>query len=613
MSGLSGSEASSPLPRLLAVAVLVLGMAVSFTVVPGVFSVDDNNYLINVLALRQGRFTVANTEGLSPSRELLFFDPAPSARAVDSTPVGSTAPPLYALLALPFLPFGWRGLVALNTLAYLATTVMVFLYTRRYATETSTAWMAAAAFSLGGFVIEYAQGVWPHALSIALCTGGIVAAGRSIESRESGDSSDNRRPPLAAAAGFLLGLATGVRYQNAVILAVVAGGIALWSAHRWKTLTAYVVAAAAPLSASAVINHIRLGSWNPISKGDNYLTVPLLEGSARSLLDPLVTFWARVVDFSVRPPMLFPWVSYDPVTGAHLMIGSTLQKSLLQSSPWAILALILFTLAWLPWFRMPEARQRQTRLLSLVTLAVLAVFAFAGVSRIEGLSFNQRYLLELLPLAAVGFAWALDGLNVRLQRVFIGALSGVLLVVMILWVTPMFGGPEDFLWLARILSLLKLPLVFSAALSVLWFLARSRPSVRPPLAATAGLCLGWGLALHVADDVATSHRLRAHSLEQTEALGRVLPTGSALVAYWGNKDAAVPLLFDRDIVILDARADEGRDAPILIGELLTRNRRVFVLENGFPGEVLRGVLSGRQVMRVGHPGSSLVELRASPH
>ena len=90
--------------------------------------------------------------------------------------------------------------------------------------------MAAAAFSLGGFVIEYAQGVWPHALSIALCTGGIFAAGRSIDSRESGDSSDNRRPPLAAAAGFLLGLATGVRYQNAVILAVVAGGIALWSA-----------------------------------------------------------------------------------------------------------------------------------------------------------------------------------------------------------------------------------------------------------------------------------------------------------------------------------------------------------------------------------------------
>ena len=131
----------------------------------------------------------------------------------------------------PSLPFGWRGLVALNTLAYLATIVMVFLYTRRYATEASTPWMAAAAFALGGFVIEYAQGVWPHALSIALCTGGILAAGR-VSTPGSWDSSENGRPSLAAAAGFLLGLATGVRYQNAVILAVVAGGIALWSAQR---------------------------------------------------------------------------------------------------------------------------------------------------------------------------------------------------------------------------------------------------------------------------------------------------------------------------------------------------------------------------------------------
>ncbi len=120
------------------------------------------------------------------------------------------------------------------------------------------------------------------------------------------------------------------------------------------------------------------------------------------------------------------------MTGAHLMIGATLQKSLLQSAPWAILALIMFTLAWLPWFRMPEARQRQMRLLSLVTLAILCRFAFCRRARHEGLSFNQRYLLELLPLAAVGFAWALDGLKVRLRPVFIGALSGVLLVVMIL-------------------------------------------------------------------------------------------------------------------------------------------------------------------------------------
>lgn len=586
-------------------ALLVLGVLVSVTVVPGVFTTDDDNYLINVLALRQGRFTVANTGGLSPSRELLAFDPGPWIRAVSSTPVASSAPPLYAPIALPFSWLGWRGLVALNTLAYLATIVMVFLYAQRYATEASTAWIAAAAFALGGFVIEYAQGVWPHALSIALCTAGIFAAGRVIESP---------RPSLAAAAGFLLALATGVRYQNAVILAVVAAGIALWSARRWKALAAFVLAAAVPLAASAAINHIRLGSWNPISKGPGYLDVPLVEDSAGAVFNPLVMFWARVVDFSVRPPLLgFSWVTYDPVTGAHLMIGATLQKAMLQSAPWAILGLILFALAWLPSFRMPEARRRQMRLLSLVTCAVLATFAFAEVHRHEGLSFNQRYLLELLPLAAVGFAWALDGLELSVRPLLAGSIWGVLIVLLILGGTPIGGGPQERLWLLRQLALLKVPLLLSAALGVLWFVARSRESVRPVLAAAAGLCLGWGLTLHLADDVAASHRLRARKLAETQALSGVLTDGSALVAYTGYKDAAFPLLFNRDIVILDARADEGADAPMLIRELLGRHRRVFVLESGFPSDVLSGVLAGWEAVPIVRPGTRLVELHTRPN
>jgi hypothetical protein len=191
------------LPRPFVLGLLLLGLVISLTVVPGVFTIDDDNYLINVLAMRQGRVTVANTEGLTPSRELLFFDPGPSNRAVDSTPVASTAPPLYAVLALPFSWLGWRGLVALNTLAYLVAIVLVFLYSRRYATDVLTPWLAAVAFALGGFIIEYTQGVWPHALSVALCTGGIVAAGRAIDSDDSGPWSS------AAAAGFLLALATG--------------------------------------------------------------------------------------------------------------------------------------------------------------------------------------------------------------------------------------------------------------------------------------------------------------------------------------------------------------------------------------------------------------------
>src|SRR4029079_13238229 len=106
--------------RGLIVGLIVLGVALTATVVPGVFTVDDNNYLVNVVALRQGRGTLGNTKGLPPSRGLLSFCPTSVSRNLTATRVVSTAPPLYAIVALPFSYFGWRGLTALNTLSYLA-------------------------------------------------------------------------------------------------------------------------------------------------------------------------------------------------------------------------------------------------------------------------------------------------------------------------------------------------------------------------------------------------------------------------------------------------------------------------------------------------------------
>jgi hypothetical protein len=425
------------------------------------------------------------------------------------------------------------------------------------------------------------------------------------------DASDSPRPYVAPAAGFLLALATGVRYQNVIILASVTLAIAWWRPRRRNSLTAFVAAALLPLAISATINHVRLGSWNPISKGEGYLSVPLARGTsagASSLFDPLVMFWARVVDFSVRPPLLgFFWVTYDPVTGAHLMGGETLQKAFLQSAPWAGLAFVIFISAWLPRFDVPKLQRRQIQFLSLVTFTVFVVFAFSGRQRHEGLSFNQRYLLETLPLAAIAFAWALDGLKVPVRPLAVGSLWGAMVTLAILFSLPLIGGPH-----AKQLALLKAPLIFSIALGVLWLVARSREHLRPALAAMAGLCLGWAMMLHLADDVRASRQLRETKLAEMRALDGVLPNDSALVAYTGYKDAAFPLLFNRDIVILDARGDEGADAPLLIRELLDRGRRVFLLGSGFRGNVRLAVLAGWDVIRVAQPGLDLVELRARP-
>jgi hypothetical protein len=593
----------------LVIALVAFGAILTAFVVPGIFTVDENNYLINVLALRRGHVTVTNTTGFSPSRELLFFDPGPWGRSVTDTPVASTAPPLYAFLALPFVWAGWRGLVALNTLSYLATIAMVFLYTRHYASAILTPWVAAATFALGGFSIEYALGLWPHSLSVALCTGGVFALGALIESG---------RVRLSVIAGFLLALATGVRYQNIVFF--MAGGVAivLWASSRWRTLIFYALAAFPPIVVSSAVNHVRLQSWNPISKGEGYFNVPLIQQSASSWLDPVIMFWARVANYSTRPVPpnegFEGWFVHDALTQANLMLGIVQKKALLQSAPWAIVSLMLFVLVWLPNHKRSGSQRRQLQILSLVTFAILGALALSGVRRDDGLSFNQRYLLEIVPLAAVAFAFALDGVVLLRWPVLVGGLFTTAVLTVILFGTPIVKGPDLDLWVVRQVTVIKMPLLLSFALGASWAVYRFAGRMRGGLAFAVGCCLAWALVLHVEDDVRFAQAFRAGHLARTQALADVLPDNSAFVAFWSGKDAAGALLFNRDVVILDPRADQGADAPKLIRELLARKRRVFMLDEGFPADVRAHVLSGFDVTAVAPPGGSvpLLELHFKP-
>jgi hypothetical protein len=175
----------------------------------------------------------------------------------------------------------------------------------------------------------------------------------------------------------------------------------------------------------------------------------------------------------------------------------------------------------------------------------------------------------------------------------------------------MVGGPDILSWRLRQAALLKIPVLLAAVLAASWFLILRGGGVgrQRLLACATGVCLGWGLALHLADDLQASHALRRFKLGRTTALARVLPDHSAFVAYFGHKDAAVPLLFDRDIVILDANGDEGEDAPVLIRDLLGRGRRVFVLQNGFPADVLDRVTADFEHSAVQGTSLRLLELR----
>jgi len=589
--------------RLLVFVLLALGTIITAGVIPAIFTVDENNYLINVVALRSGHVTVPNPAHLNPSRELLFFDPGPWERSVESTPMSSTAPPLYALLALPFSLIGWRGLVALNTIAFVATAALVFVYTGRFALHRSTAWLGAATFAFGGCAVEYALGLWPHSLSVALCFAGIVAAGHHLETQ---------RTSSAALAGFLLALATGVRYQNAVALAAVAAGFAAFATHRWRSTMAFGVAAALPLAMSAAINCVRLASWNPISKGPGYLTIPLASDSHVSWTDPLLALWARVVDYSALPILtgrnFQGWLMHDSATGAHLIFGVGLKKAFLQSAPLAAIGFLFLFLGSMGLFAMPPERRRQVRLLSFVTLAILAAFSFSGVSRDDGLSFNQRYLLELLPIMATAVAWALEGVGVRVRSMLLGAVIGAAAALILLVATPMSANVDPARWTLRLTALLDVPLFLAVLVSALWLSARVRLSRRTMLGGLAGVCLGWALAVHLAHDVLIEQSFRRYNFDRSQSLASALPPGSGLLAYWSEIDPAGALLLRGDFILLNLVADDAADAPRLTRDLLRKNRRVFLIDEGLPPAVRTKVLDGMQMVVVDDSRLRLVEL-----
>lgn len=592
------------IPRTFWLALALLGLLLTATVVPGVFTLDENNYLVQIVGLWEGRLSVPGTEGLPPSSELLWFDPNGAHRDVRETPVVSTAPPLYAFLALPAALLGWRGLVFLNILGYLAATALVFLYARRYAAEPSTPWIAAGAFALGSYTIEYAQGMWPQMVSLALTTGAVYLAARVRDGAAVG---------WAFAAGLLGGLATGVRYQNIFFAGCVGLGIFLWTRRRFRASFGYGAGCLVPLAALSGLNRLRLGFWNPVSKGAGYVPTGQASEDGRFLADFFTMAWARIADYSTRPPMpgsehdsyLIP----DPLTGAYLL-GPTLKKAWLQSAPWIGLALLVCLWVWGPWSRRRDpGLRRELRALSLVIWPTLAMFSASGLLRTDGFGFNQRYFLELVPLAAVAFAFAVDGLvkTGDLRRLGpAGSLIGFGLAASLLG----WFDPSD---VVRQRWLLYAPLALAGLLVAAWGVQRHVPRLRGMVVAAAAACLAWGFVLHLGSDLQTSRVLRQTNLEKTRALAQAIPrdapNGSALIAFWGNKDAAGPLLLDRDLVILDVRNDRGASARDLVDALLTRGRRVFLLATGFPPHGVQVLLAGRQHRVVTTDPMTLLEIR----
>jgi hypothetical protein len=565
----------------------VLGAAAALLIVPGVFTVDENNHLAWVVSLRSGQLTLPGTDALPRSSELLFFDPVPEVRP--GARASSVVPPLYGLFALPFSLAGWTGLFLLNLAAWLVTIALVRAAARRAGASQPAAWIGALAFALAGFSLEYAVGVWPHALAACLSLAAFVAALHAA---------DRDRVRWAYAAGLLAGLATGVRYQHIVTAGLLGLVLLTDPVRRVRKALAYATGLALPLALCSVANSLRAGIVNPVSKGRGYVGLPGL-ATAAPPWDPLRAFGAQVLDFSMQRhiPVWQQMGGHWSDTGA-LMLLSAVKKALLQSAPWVLVVMVAMGAAWLRGQPVNPAR-RVLRSAGIVVAGVLLLFACAGTNRHDGWCYNARYLFDLIPLAALALALLIERTGMCWRPLAAGAVAGGLGALVPLALSPASA--------ARQLALMYVPLLLAFASVLLFAAARRRPRVQRWLAPAMGVLLGWATAVHVGDDLPAARARRLANLNKLSSVAALLP--DVPVALFAQRaDALGPLLLERrDLVIASTWPDHGHDTPALLEAFQRAGRRVFVLPD-VPEAELRALSAGRLVRPVGGADSLFVEI-----
>lgn len=559
-SGTPPAAQRGPSRRALALLAMAGGAALlTALAVPGVYNLDENNYLVTLVGLRNGSLALDNTAGLPPTSALYWFDPTVGARSVHRSPAVSNAPPLYAFFALPFSTLGFRGLIFLNALSFMVAALLTFLIARRVSAHPHAGWIALSCFAVGGFALEYAQGAWPQMLSVALTTGAIFFLVRLIR-----EDTPRLAAVNGAAVGLLAACAAGVRYQNAILLLLIVTGAVVWARRRVNALGGIVAGALLPLALSSWLNYLRLGSWNPISKGPGYVTLATAREQGGGLSEALLAFWAKVFDFSAHPPIPFGPILWAPDKMGGFLHGSAIKKAWLQASPILALALVAFAAAWLRRDDTPE--RRAVRMLSLLVGGMLALFAAAGTGRHDGLSFNPRYFLELTPLAAVAVASSLAGVQLKLWPAAIGFGTAVLTAALVVSIAP--GDP------LRSALILQLPLALAVLALASWGLWRLGRTGDKAVVAFAAACIGWAATIHVGSDVAQVRRMRAFSAEQFRLLADVIPDRAAYLGAAHVRDAAGPLILEKDLVILEPEHDLP-GALAVARQLHARGYRLF--------------------------------------
>ncbi len=611
---------------------------------PGVFSVDESHYLLAADAFAQrGSYSIENGFERYHARELLFFyTVVPD--DVEHLGSVSTVPPFHAILATPFLwLFGFHGMFLLNLLAFAASCVAVRRLAGRLKPDGHFALIAAAVFALGSYGLEYALGIWPHALSQALVVWSMLIFVSASE------SSGRRAWMQACLAGLLLSVATGVRLQNIVWLPVFMV-MARWALKcSWPLLIWHLAGWIPPLAAYSLINLARLGTLNPFSYGTHsavagslpvrffvwmgghgwivaiacvaaaalfwlrrklrlsWLLAGILVTVAGALalsseLRAVSAHWLSMASFHIIDSVFMPANSVSMgSTGNQLgqvLYGGVLKKGLLEVAPVLVLGLLI-----LLGRKVHTTAPRALGFIAgtaLLGAAVLPLIVSAG-----GLCFNPRYLLEIVP----GLLIASLYIGLRLSPSWAMLTAGAGLGAGLALPTVLHpGSVEDpSSGLLPMLAPLGIAVcLLITAAPALWKKDFLRGALRHAAAVLLGAALAYGTLIQLGVDLNRSLSIRRIAGRILEEGRKLLPDDSMLIAWEARKDIFSPLKLDRDILIAGA-ARGDQDMPQLIRRVIA-DRRVFILKSGIPADIWAGWSAPYRLREHRRHGLEFVEL-----
>lgn len=601
--------AERPLGRgLPAVALLLATLALLFPA--GYFNTDELIYSLMAEAATRGELTVENGHDEYPSPGLLarFLVPGPN----------GTAPQYaagYGFLAAPFYAFGGlHGLVLLNALAFVLALGVTFRMALDLGLGRAGAFRAVLILALGTYALEYALGIWPHAVSMCF-----VALAVWLAIRASGD-----RATPAFLSGLVLGFGVTIRPD----VALLAPGLGCWmllTGIRWRRIFALGAGLLPGLALSAWLNHLRFGSWAALSYGrdsgnasfERYipLAAAILAGLAafavlrrlgfrtRAGLVTLVVAAAAV--FAVDPArqlllallrgfyvLVIDLQAYGRVggepgvvvgEGGYVVFFGVLKRALVQSLPY---------LGLLPVMVAGFRTSRTYRLV--LTLAAFWIAPFALSEWHGGLSFNMRYFVPLLPFLAIASSRAIGELaealtgSRRPRPKTLGRVGCYAVTVAAISFILVASRPVVGYTLA-----LYVPLALAAALAVACtaFLLRA-PDRRPGPAAAALLltvaAVAWAGTSALVYDLNLSWRHRA-SVAAVNARTATLEDGIVVVTN-------IPEYFAQQFLRPDsivATVSEARpfDVIALIEHYLGRGRRVYIHHENAAGPEVAALLS----------------------